>query len=1377
MVISWIVKSSGFGVCTSPKWSHGEVRASRSRSQPSLGGRVSRDWSIMTAENGVGGKGINERKKSISTVVMRWYRRPGVLTHHVKEVVNKSKEQLPAAGVSSMETEHCYNIEIEGGILSEKEKETLEWLLKETYEPEATREKTWLNGREGSIVEVGPRLSFESALSSNAKSICWASGLTHVKRVEVSRRWLVRSSKPLSNEERSIFVDIVSDRMTEMEYAKPLVSFKAHGEPEAVEVVPVLEKGIAAIEEINQRRGLGFDDWDIKFYFNLFNDKLKRNPTDVELFDMGQANSEHSRHWFFSGKMVINGKEKPTTLFRMVKDTLPKGEDSNSIIAFHDNSSAIRGSVVSTLGPQSPGKPGPMEERNILFHPILTAETHNFPSGVAPFPGAETGTGGRLRDVMATGRGAHPIAGISSYSVGNLRIPGYEQPWEEDWEYAPNLASPLRIEVEASNGASDYGNKFGEPVVHGFSRSFGQRLPNGERYEYVKPIMFSAGIGRMDGAHVKKGEPEKNMWVVKVGGPCYRIGLGGGAASSRVGDASTADLDFNAVQRGDAEMENRLNRLLRACIELGESNPIISIHDQGAGGNGNVLKEIVEPAGAKYDIRNILIGDETLSVLEIWGAEYQENNALLIRPESVNLFMTMAKRENCPCSLLGQVTGDGRVTVIDSQDGTTPYDLPLSDVLGDLPQKTFTDTCIPSELKPLNLPEGMTPESALTRVLHLMTVGSKRFLTNKVDRSVTGLVAQQQCVGPLQMPLANCAVLATSHFDTVGIATSCGEQPIKGLVNQGAMARMTVVEGLTNLMWAKITSIRDVRASGNWMWAAKLPGELCQMWDACEALKFALLSCGVGIDGGKDSLSMAAKCGDEIVKSPGTLVMTLYAACTDVTLTVMPDLKLPGTGQLIYIDFSAGKGRLGGTSLAQVYSQVGNESPDVTDFQALTSLFEAVQTLIQVKAISAGHDKSDGGLIVTLVEMAAAGNVGIDVDVPLPSGGNAISALFNEEAGVVIEVDPSKLDDVMTAFNVKGVPSSSVHRIGSVTTDGKFTVRVGGQVAIQGTTAQWRDVWEETSFELEKRQCNVDCVAQEQMSLTTRKGPSWKLTYEPQPTPKSIMDLPVDQKPKVCVLRQEGSNGDQEMLSAFHAAGFEAWDVTTSDLQLGRITLDQFRGIAFVGGFSFADVLDSAKGWMATISFSENVAKQFEDFRKRTDTFSLGVCNGCQLMAMLGWVPGASKAQEEKHLPRFIHNDSGRFESRFSSLIVGKSPAIMLKGMEGSRLGVWVAHGEGKLHVPERSTLDGMIEKNLCCLSYVDESGEPTEAYPDNPNGSPFGITGVCSEDGRHLAMMPHPERCFTTWQWPYMPSEWKDLKAGPWLKIFQNAYAFCKQA
>ncbi len=654
--------------------------------------------------------------------------------------------------------------------------------------------------------------------------------------------------------------------------------------------------------------------------------------------------------------------------------------------------------------------------------------------------------------------------------------------------------------------------------------------------------------------------------------------------------------------------------------------------------------------------------------------------------------MTMAKRENCPCSLLGQVTGDGRVTVIDSQDGTTPYDLPLSDVLGDLPQKTFTDTCIPSELKPLNLPEGTTPESALTRVLHLMTVGSKRFLTNKVDRSVTGLVAQQQCVGPLQMPLANCAVLATSHFDTVGIATSCGEQPIKGLVNQGAMARMTVVEGLTNLMWAKITSIRDVRASGNWMWAAKLPGELCQMWDACEALKFALLSCGVGIDGGKDSLSMAAKCGDEIVKSPGTLVMTLYAACTDVTLTVMPDLKLPGTGQLIYIDLSAGKGRLGGTSLAQVYSQVGNESPDVTDFQALTSLFEAVQTLIQVKAISAGHDKSDGGLIVTLVEMAAAGNVGIDVDVPLPSGGNAISALFNEEAGVVIEVDPSKLDDVMTAFNVKGVPSSSVHRIGSVTTDGKFTVRVGGQVAIQGTTAQWRDVWEETSFELEKRQCNVDCVAQEQMSLTTRKGPSWKLTYEPQPTPKSIMDLPVDQKPKVCVLRQEGSNGDQEMLSAFHAAGFEAWDVTTSDLQLGRITLDQFRGIAFVGGFSFADVLDSAKGWMATISFSENVAKQFEDFRKRTDTFSLGVCNGCQLMAMLGWVPGASKAQEEKHLPRFIHNDSGRVESRFSSLIVGKSPAIMLKGMEGSRLGVWVAHGEGKLHVPERSTLDGMIE-------------------------------------------------------------------------------------
>jgi len=505
--------------------------------------------------------------------------------------------------------------------------------------------------------------------------------------------------------------------------------------------------------------------------------------------------------------MVIDGEEKSDTLFQMVKATLPKDQPNNSVIAFHDNSSSIRGYECTGMKP-TVGKPGSVTLQKQTLHPILTAETHNFPSGVAPFPGAETGTGGRLRDVTATGRGAYPVAGLSSYCVGNLNIPGYNLPWEDKtFEYPSNLALPLDIEVEASNGASDYGNKFGEPVIHGFTRSFGQRLPNGERFEWVKPIMFTAGVGQLDGRHTTKGEPKPGMLVIKIGGPAYRIGIGGGAASSRVQTSENADLDFDAVQRGDAEMENRMVRLMRACCDLGDKNPIISVHDQGAGGNGNILKELVEPVGAEYDIRNVYVGDKTLSVLEIWGAEYQENNGLLLDEKDLPLFETIAKREACPFRIIGRVTGDGKVIVRDSSDGTTPVDLPLELVLGKMPQKTFTDNHVEANLLPFSLPDSAGVGEALDRVLRLLSVGSKRFLVHKVDRSVTGLIAQQQCVGPLQIPLANCGVTAHTHFGITGTVVACGEQPIKGLVDAAAMARMSVAETMTNMVWAKVSLI------------------------------------------------------------------------------------------------------------------------------------------------------------------------------------------------------------------------------------------------------------------------------------------------------------------------------------------------------------------------------------------------------------------------------------------------------------------------------------------------------------------------------------------------------------------------------------------
>jgi len=1288
------------------------------------------------------------------------------------------KEQLSAeeaATILRIDTESCFNVQLTTG-MTEQDTARLEWLLAETFDKGGLQlETSFLQSADNvAVMEFGPRMTFTSAFSSNATSICAACGLDAVSRLERSRRYAITFSSEAPDDKTIASIKrILHDRMTEEEYVTPLTSFEAGVETKEIQWVPIMEEGRAALEKINDEMGLGFDEWDLDYYTELFQQKLGRNPTDVECFDMGQSNSEHSRHWYFGGKMIIDGETKPDTLFQMVKATLPKGVPNNSIIAFHDNSSSIRGYEVMALTPSDVTKAGKMEVISKTLHPILTAETHNFPSAVAPFPGAETGTGGRLRDVMATGRGAYAVAGVCAYCVGNLNVPGYELPWEDkSFVYPSNLASPLDIEVEASNGASDYGNKFGEPVIHGFTRSFGMRIPNGERFEWVKPIMFTAGVGAMDGRHADKGEPEKGMLIVKVGGPAYRIGIGGGAASSRVQSSENAALDFDAVQRGDAEMENRMNRLMRACCDLGEKNPIVSVHDQGAGGNGNVLKEIVEPAGAEYDIRKVYVGDNTLSVLEIWGAEYQENNALLIRPSDEAVFKEIAERENCPIRILGEVTGDGKVVVKDSKTGQTAVDLPLELVLGKMPQKTFTDDHIDTQLEPLSLPDGTTVKDAVDRVLRLLSVGSKRFLVHKVDRSVTGLVAQQQCVGPLQLPLANLGITAHTHFGVTGTAVSCGEQPIKGLVNSAAMARMTVAEAMTNLMWAKISSIEDIKASGNWMYAAKLKGEGAKMYDACEALRDSLLALGAGIDGGKDSLSMAAQCGDELVKAPGELTLTCYVTCPDVTKTVTPDLKCTGgKTNLLFIDLGCGKARMGGSSLAQVYNQLGNESPDIEDFSVLKNTFLVVQELIDKGTILAGHDRSDGGLATVLMEMAFAGNCSISAIVPETcAGAGDIGTLFNEEAGIVIEVSPSDTEAVMGAFAAKGVPCIEIGTASAGGDSIKISVGAAAPCIDEKMTAL-RDLWEETSFKLEHRQRNPECVAQEEAGLKLRKAPEWKLTYTPEPTDAAIMDS--SSKHKVAIIRQEGSNGDREMLSAFISAGFESWDVTVSDLVTGKVTLDDFRGIVFVGGFSYADVLDSGKGWAGVIKFNENVFKQFQDFKARKDTFSLGVCNGCQLMALLGWIPNSEGLPEERQ-PRLLENESGKFESRFSSVKIVESPAVMFKGMEGSSLGVWVAHGEGRFHFPDEQVHKDALAANLSPLRYVNDSNEITQDYPFNPNGSPDGMAALCSEDGRHLAMMPHPERVFTTWQWPWMPAEWSDYKVGPWLKMFQNAREFC---
>ncbi|EDO49597.1 predicted protein [Nematostella vectensis] len=1350
--------------------------------------------------------------------IIRFYQVPGLSTGKHEVVLSKLRAAIPRVEITKLATEICFNVSIQDGCELEADKvEHLEWLFSKSFEREnLTRDTSFsvekIEAEQPAsrcvVIEIGPRLNFSTANSTNAVSICHSLGLKKVDRIEQSVRYLIQTKprneddeKPLTDKEEQTLVSKLHDRMTQCRYTKPITTFEIDFHPEPCYDVDVMEGGRGALEKVNKDLGLAFDEWDLNYYTKLFKEKVGRNPTSVECFDLAQSNSEHSRHWFFCGRLVVDGQEIDKSLMRMVKDTQITSNDNN-VIKFSDNSSSIKGYQVPLLIPDEPATASKFHlSEDTTRHIIFSAETHNFPTGVAPFPGATTGTGGRIRDVQAAGRGAHVIAGTAGYCFGNLQIPGYKLPWEDpDLVYPNNMAPALEVAIEASNGASDYGNKFGEPVLAGFARSFGMRMPNGERREWVKPIMFSGGLGTIDAHSVTKLAPEKGMEVVKIGGPAYRIGVGGGAASSiQVQGDNISELDFGAVQRGDAEMEQKLNRAIRACLEMGKRNPICSIHDQGAGGNGNVLKEICEPAGAVIRVKDFILGDPTLSVMELWGAEYQESNALLVRAEDAAKLRTISSREKVPVSFVGTITGDGRIVLEDDNSSeengmldtslakrqkTTKYpvDLELDVVLGKMPKKVFTLDHVSPMLQPLSLPQGLTVAEALRRVLRLPSVASKRYLTNKVDRSVTGLIAQQQCVGPLHTPVAGVAVTALSHFHTVGSATAVGEQPIKCLVDPGCGARMTVGEALTNLVFAKITDLKDVKCSGNWMWAAKLPGEGAALYDTCKAMCGVMAELGIAVDGGKDSLSMAARVGSDTVKAPGALVVSVYAACPDVCLTVTPDLKLPGgNGTLLYVRMGAEGWRLGGSALAQVYQQIGDVSPDMDNPQLFISAFNTTQELLSQKLITSGHDVSDGGLVTTLLEMAFAGNCGLDTNIPVtswtPQHSKAIDVLFAEELGLVLEVKPENVEAVQNAYQRNGVCCLVIGKTAGLGEGSGILIKVDGETVLEDKMVALRDLWEETSFQLELLQSNPSCVEIEKAGLKHRKAPEYNLTFEPTAvTP--IEDR--DNCPKVAVIREEGSNGDREMVASFYMAGFQVWDVTMNDICRGDVTLDGFRGVVFVGGFSYADVLGSAKGWAAVCQINPTAKAQFEAFLARDDTFSLGICNGCQLMALLGWVGSEDTGETPKFASPsqgvcFTHNISERFESRFVTVTIESSPALMLQGLEGSSLGVWVAHGEGRAQFVRPEVLDNVVSKNLAPVRYVDDDGNITTQYPLNPNGSPLGIAGLCSPDGRHLAMMPHPERCTLPWQWAWMPEEWRgSMSTSPWLRMFQNAYEWC---
>lgn len=1395
--------------------------------------------------------------------------------------------------------ENCYYVASRDP-LSEEERRQVTWLIepdagdfvlvsdKDSHLRQLSAQSAQSNDNTSSvIVEVGPRLNFCSPFSTNAVSILKSScSKTSIYRLEKSTIYeLVFKGKKKTNESVSRLGRALHDPMVECVYERPVESFNPDAprnryvarNPDLgpCDEVPILKEGKEALKRVSNQLGLFFDDWDLDYYYKLFKVKIKRNPTIVECFDLAQSNSEHSRHWFFKGILNIKGrKSNEKSLIDLVIST-QKHSNPNNLIKFEDNSSAIKGfNKLRVLVPKEPGICSQVEVLNNQHrHIILTAETHNFPTGVAPFPGASTGTGGRIRDVQATGRGAHVIAGTAGYSFGNLFLDDYELDWENPHELYPNnLAHPSKIAIEASNGASDYGNKFGEPIVLGFARSFGMRLVSPEsgrsvRWEYLKPIMFTGGIGSIDDTYIKKEKPGKGMSLAKVGGPVYRIGMGGGAASSAPSSKSNSkslELNLNAVQRGDPEMEQKMNRIIRACIENGKNNPILSIHDQGAGGNGNVLKELAEPSGATIDSNKFTLGDGTVNILELWAAEYQESNAILTANSetSMTFLNRVSNREKCNIDFVGNIDNSGLIRLMNFKDSNNkkekvyPIDLKLEHVIGSMPRKKFdlndydskeylsppklieTDFPIQSAESPYNLINNQIYlmanssqtmsnfEHLLMKVLRLPSVASKRYLTSKVDRCVTGLIAGQQCLGPLHTPIGDYALIALSHFDYVGTVTSIGEQPIKGLVSPISNATMSVAEALTNMMFCVITSLKDVKCSANWMWAAKLPGEGAKLWDACQAMCNLMSELGIAVDGGKDSLSMstvvdprdsrklASVSGgedseddiDEIVKSPGTLVISAYAPVPDIRCKVSPIMRCrPKLSHLIYVNLAhpveapeGDKFRLGGSAILQTLGQIGDRAPTIDHPELLRDGFNLIQDLIKKGICTAGHDVSDGGLIVCALEMAIASHCGIHLNIRAEKSFRELNcannervfgALFAEECSVIIEVDAeneSDLNEILARFESKSIQAQRIG-FGSYENQ-RITIKFEQQLLLEHeSNAKLRNCWEATSKNLDLLQTNNKCVLEEYDNLSQHaKQPDWRLTFDPNDTP-TVVDFDkhyLTKHPRVAVLREEGINGDREMMASLAMAGFEVFDLTVTDLTSNDQSndLNNFSGIIFPGGFSYADVFGSARGWAASMLFNQSIRNQLTRFRRRPDTFTFGVCNGCQLMCLLGFLDDLPDEKSNKLYTKpktsvkLEPNISGRFECRFVNVrIEPTTDAIMLRNMEDSTFGVWVAHGEGRFRIEMNVEMES---DNRVAMKYVDDYNEPTMEYPANPNGSDLAAAGLCSKDGRHLAMMPHPERCTQLWQWPYLPPEWvtgpRTVEKSPWMQLFVNAYEFC---
>jgi len=1285
--------------------------------------------------------------------------------------------------------------------LNENELEILGKLL--TYGPRGRRQPD--RGRQ---LLVTPRVGTVSPWSSKATDIAHVCGLGSVRRLERGTRYFIDTSADLERPDFERLGALLHDRMTETLWVgddvDPVGLFhSAAARP--LNVVALEGDGHGALARANVEWGLALSEEEIDYLVTAFG-RLGRDPTDVELMMFAQANSEHCRHKIFNADFIVDGRPEPLSLFAMIRAT----HDQNSrgvLSAYRDNAAVIEGTEAMRFfpDPQTLRYGGTWEPVDIL----LKVETHNHPTAISPFPGAATGSGGEIRDEGATGIGAKPKAGLTGFSVSNLKIPGMPQPWEVELGKPERIASALDIMLAAPLGAAAFNNEFGRPAICGYFRTFEQSAAEADRVVtrgYHKPIMIAGGLGNIRRGDVQKRDVVVGAPLVVLGGPSLLIGLGGGAASSVDSGQSSSDLDFASVQRGNPEMQHRAQEVIDRCWALGDANPILLIHDVGAGGLSNALPEAIAHSqrGGRIDLRKIPSADSGLSPMELWCNESQERYVLALVPGSTERFAALCERERCPFAVVGEITGDGRLHVVDPLLAGTPVDLPIEVLLGKSPRMTRAVRTVPKTRLPLST-AGTTFAESLDRLLCLPTIADKSFLITIGDRAVGGMVSRDQMVGPWQVPVADVAVTLSDYQGYTGEAMSMGERAPVAVLDAPASGRLAVAEAITNMVAADVRHLTDIRLSANWMAACGEAGDDADLYATVRAVGVDLCAVlGLTIPVGKDSLSMRTAWSDagdaRRVVAPISLIISAFAPVADVRRSVTPQLDLTQPSRLLLIDLGSGKQRMGGSCWAQVWGRTGGVPADLDDPLLLANFFDAVRELKDRGLALAYHDRSDGGALLTLLEMAFASHCGLDID--LGAVADPIAACFSEELGAVIQVATARLPEALAVLQRHGLAphvrdlgapwaaaaataggtragtieagatrrddrAAAAEPLAQQAAPDRITVSANGQVLHTATRSDLHRRWSEVSFRMQEMRDNPECAREEYSRLLDERDPGLhaSLTYDPADDVAAPY-VTTGARPAIAILREQGVNSQTEMAAVFTRAGFDAYDIHMTDILAGRVALARFHGLVACGGFSYGDVLGAGEGWAKSILFNSVARDQFTAFFARDSTFTLGVCNGCQMLSALNeLIPGA------EHWPRFVRNRSEQYEARLSLVQVPRSNSVLFSGMQGSVLPVVVAHGEGLAEFTSHDGAAELIEHGMAALRFVDHHEQPTQRYPFNPNGSPLGLAGICNADGRVTALMPHPERVFRSVQNSWVSKEWGE--DGGWMRLFRNARVF----